>query len=400
MLNQARLYFLIFALAGFGLVSFVPDITGVDVRIVTISYRALIFLISALLILFALANLKGKLLVKFTSLLSILLITAYLFRLSGDAQFNFGRSLSEIMIIAIGVSFIPAIALSTLKNNKIILKASNILIVCFVLIAFLAVFNGLIKGYDYRLSGNSVLNPITLGHFAASGIILITIKWLTLRGVRVSYMDKMWLMSSLLILFTALFMAGSRGPVLALFLTLGYYLSSRFIHILRKKLFGVIAILTLIIIVVNSFEQVFTLFSNRMIIDIGDGQEGGEARVLLWINGVKIFLQYPFFGNQTTTLMGYPHNIMIEILMSTGVVGGIAFLMIIAHAIKKVHLLNKSHSMLIWPGLLFFQHLTGSLLSGTLYSSNDLWYSLALLLAVNLNHLPIIFENRKKTNEC
>ncbi len=395
MLYQVKLCFLVFALAGFGLVSFVPDIMGVDARTVTISYRASIFLISALLILFALSNLKGKLIVKFTSLLSISLIIAYLFRLSGDAQFNFGRSLSEIMIIAIGVSFIPAIALSTLKNNKIILKASDILIVCFVLIAFLAVSNGFIEGYDYRLSGNSVLNPITLGHFAASGIILITIKWLTLREVRVSYMDKMWLGSSLLILFIALFMAGSRGPVLTLFLTLGYYLSSRFTYILRKKLFGVILILTLIFIVVSSFEQVLTLFSNRMTIDFGDGQEGGEARVLLWINGVKIFLQYPFFGNQTTTLMGYPHNIMIEILMSTGVVGGIAFLMIITHAIKKVHLLNKSHSALVWPGLLFFQHLAGSLLSGTLYSSNDLWYSLALLLAVNLNHLPTILENRK-----
>jgi hypothetical protein len=400
MLYQVKIYFIVFALAGFGLVTFVPDIMAVDSRTVTIPYRASIILISALLILSSLVNLKGKLIVKFTSLLSILLITAYLFRLSGDGQFGFGRSLSEIMLIAVGVSFIPAIALSTLKNNKIILKASNILIVCFVLIAFLAVSNGFIKGYDHRLYGNSVLNPITLGHFSVSGIILITIKWFTLRGVRVSYMSKMWLVSSLLILFMALFMAGSRGPVLALFLTLGYYFSSRVSYILRKKLFGIILIFIFILISVNSFEQVFTLFSNRMTIDFGDGQEGGEARVLLWINGVKIFLQYPFFGNQTTTLMGYPHNIMIEILMSTGIVGGIAFLMIIAHAIKKVHVLNKAHSALIWPGLLFFQHLIGSLFSGTLYSNNNLWYSLALLLAVNLNHLPIIFENRKKTNEC
>jgi len=384
MVYQVRLYFLVFAFGGFGLVSFIPDFIGLDSRLVTISYRMIIFLISVLLIFLAIANSRNKLVVKVVSLLSMSLMAAYLFRLAGDGQFIFGRSLAEIMILAVGVSFIPSIALSTVKNNSVILNALNLLIVCFVLISFLAVCNGFIKGYSYRLSGNSILNPITLGHFATSGIILIAIRWLS-QDARVSRFDTIWLTTALMISLLALLMAGSRGPILGLSLTLAYYFHSKFSYFLRQKVVGIVAMSILVVVVAFSFDQILDTFSNRMVIDFGDDGQGGEARVVLWATGIDIFLQNPWFGNQTTTIIGYPHNIVIEILMASGIVGGIVFFAIMAHAFRKVHRLNKSGSMLVWPGLLFCQHFVGSLFSGTLYSSNDLWYSLALLLAVNLD---------------
>ena len=385
MLYQFKLFFLIFCFAGFGLVSFMPDLLGFMPRSITITYRSAVFLSSAFLILVSLANIKLH--VKLTSLISLLLIVAYLLRLSGDSHFNFCRSFAEIIVLAVGVSFVPAIALFTLKSNRVTINALDKLIICFFLIVCMAIFNGLTFGYSYRLAGNSILNPITLGHFASSGIILIAVKWLSSNDLKLSYLDK-WLTSiCLLVFFIALIMANSRGPVFALFLTLGYYVFPKLRYILSRNLFVIVITLTLISFALIIPTEALDLFKGRMTIDFSDGGDGGEARVFLWAEGINIFIQNPLFGKQTTTSMGYPHSLIIEMLMSVGVIGTALFLYVFFHCLNKTKLLDNSKSLLIWPGLLFIQYFVGSLFSGTLYSNNMLWYSMALLLSVNLDDL-------------
>ena len=70
--------------------------------------------------------------------------------------------------------------------------------------------------------------------------------------------------------------------------------------------------------------------------------------------------------------------------MATGIVGGLAFSYIIFKAFLKINILNKIDSSLVWPGLIFIQYFIGSLFSGTVYNSYELWHSLGLLLAVNI----------------
>jgi O-antigen ligase len=382
---QLRRLFIVFCFAGFGIISFLPDLLGFPAQNTTIAFRAIMAGISLILILVFIPNLKTS--VKVTSILSILLIIAYCLRLANDSDLDFGRNFYEIMLLAIGTAFLPAIALFTIKDSRLIIRTFDLLIISYLIICSMAFLSGDFYLNSKRLAGNSILNPITLGHFAASGIILVIVKFSSTRNLNYANRNLFWSFVCLIVFSSVLVMASSRGPVVSLILTLAYFIIPKTRLINLKNLVSALTFIVVMSSILLASSGLIDNFSNRMVVNLGDDQSLGEARVFLWAEGIKIFLENPIFGKQTTTSMGYPHNIIIEMLMALGIIGTAVFFYIVLKCLKKINRLREMDSLLVWPGLLFIQYLIGSFFSGTIYSNNMLWYCTALVLTINLNHL-------------
>jgi hypothetical protein len=382
---QVRRFFLVFCLAGFGIVSFLPDLLGFPAQGTTFGYRVLIAVVSVVLIIASVPRASAS--VKTTSILSILLILAYCSRLAGDSDLNFGRNFSEIIMLTIGAAFLPALGLFTLKDSRLIISTVDLLIIFYLIICLMAILNGDVYLNSKRLAGNSIMNPISLGHFAASGIILVAAKLRSTQDLQYSHRNYFWSFACLFVFCIALIMASSRGPVVSLILTLGYFIIPKTNFRNVKNLVIAVVVIGILGSALLVSDGVIGYFTNRMVIDLGDGQSGGERRFFLWAEGIRIFFENPILGTQTTTSMGYPHNIIIEMLMAVGVIGTWVFLYLVFKCLNKTNLLRDMGSLSVWPGLLFIQYLSGSLFSGAIYSSNMLWYCMALVLTINLNHL-------------
>src|SRR5690606_4793044 len=79
---------------------------------------------------------------------------------------------------------------------------------------------------------------------------------------------------------------------------------------------------------------------------------------------------------------GYPHNIVVEVLQTTGVLGFIPFLILISRALILCFKNFKRNKSYAWVFVIFIQALIQSMFSGAIYTSAWLWTSMALAFSV------------------
>ena len=179
--------------------------------------------------------------------------------------------------------------------------------------------------------------------------------------------------------------SGSRSPFLGMVLIIVYML---FQKLNFTKFFLTLSFITIILynfiidllLIVNSFIP--NTFADRILLAFTYLDEGSTRGDLISA-GLNEFLQSPFFGSgfliQTSPMQGsYPHNLIIEALMSTGMFGGLIFLYLIVSVFKLI-LLNRNTDQ-EWIGILFIQFFIFGLFSGNLFTSIFFWTSLTLVL--------------------
>jgi O-antigen ligase len=109
-----------------------------------------------------------------------------------------------------------------------------------------------------------------------------------------------------------------------------------------------------------------------------------EIRDFEWESAINQFLSHPVLGDKYITDydMYYPHNIYLEVLMSSGVIGGFLFftgLMLVLVKILKVIRLQQQYLLpfcIVLVLVMFFR-----LTSGALYMSPDFWVMIGLIAA-------------------
>lgn len=114
---------------------------------------------------------------------------------------------------------------------------------------------------------------------------------------------------------------------------------------------------------------------------------GDELRLRAWKGGLNQFANHPVLGDQMFehTMRGYPHNIFVEVLMATGYIGFIPFIVVLGVAFSKVVNVIRKEPEKSLIGLLFFSYFIQSLVSGGLYSSVQFWISLGVILSIKNN---------------
>ncbi|HPQ35358.1 MAG TPA: O-antigen ligase family protein [Tenuifilaceae bacterium] len=192
--------------------------------------------------------------------------------------------------------------------------------------------------------------------------------------------------------------SGSRGAMLALFVSLflGITFFSKYKIKFRYILIGLFSFVSVIILASIIYPNYLLRFI-ELFNKIGQG-ESANVRIDIWITSLKQFLSSPIYGDSIQTdLGGYSHNIWIEALMSTGLIGFIPLaLLTVSGFIKGVNVL-KLQSPHSWIVVYFFQGIINAMFSGNLYSSIDFYVGLALVFSISMNTKDALAIDIKKS---
>jgi len=225
--------------------------------------------------------------------------------------------------------------------------------------------------------GNStILNPITIGHLGVS--LLLQVIW--------RFKNTNSLLILLLVPFGIinLLISASRGPIMILLIILFLIIIRKVISKNRNWIMILIGILFTYLFYNYFFINIYqndVYLINRLLSTTES--YGEESRFIIWNSALNDFLNNPIFGNSIVTNGGsYPHNVFLEILMSTGVIGFILFIIIFSYLIfktsKKIIFSNFNNEdyINIWWLAIFLSSLT----SGALFFNPILWISTIYIL--------------------
>jgi len=227
-------------------------------------------------------------------------------------------------------------------------------------------------------SFTEVLSPLALSYGGALTLALCFYKIIFNRG-ELSKAKLLYLISTIILAAIMFLLGASRGSVLALFtslvLLLIYSRGSNFGFLIISLLF----IVPVFIWGVNAsgssvFSRVFTSLENKSLTE----------REILWIDAWNEFIKHPIFGGRIE-IDFYPHNIYLEVLMSTGFIGFSLFSTILFMGIRKVHKLSFKNTDFVWVYIILVQGMCHHLFSGAIYFSILVFFPLGLIYSMKKN---------------
>ena len=400
---------------------------NVPSTIVNIVYRALIVLLALLVIFILILNKNLKLNPLVIPIFVFLIL--YLFRIVYDTLIvgiETTHPLLEIYTFYLGNIILPFIAIilsfryvnviSFVKWSLYVLLASNFLIIITYFnqigseISPLIFLNrATILGLDRK---SDIINPISFGLYGGS-LLLFCMSLLLLLKDTFFVHKKLILRFGCFLGLINLVLGNSRGPLLFTFLGIigvlyFYFYFSKF----TVKFFYKLSILMLfsfvLIVLASSYfikrclaifhmaahQPIFDTFNPilsivlyltqytielgifKRVLETKDNIESGdkEERNLLYTEAIDMFVEAPLFGNQMNLkTLTYPHNLFLEVLLSTGIIG-MFFFLIGFLPLLLVFFNFTVYSKVFCAFIPFFILIFGiSMTTGNLYQNVVLW---------------------------
>ncbi|MEB8330282.1 O-antigen ligase family protein [Flavobacteriaceae bacterium KMM 6897] len=232
-------------------------------------------------------------------------------------------------------------------------------------------------------TGEEVLSPLALSYSGALTIVLCIYKFVILKEK--NKLQILYLSSTIILSFIMFLLGSSRGSVIALMLTLPLFL----IYSPIKQKFGLIflSILSTPVIIwalEASGSSIFTRMGNTI-------EDKGGGRESLWKNAFMHFIEHPIFGGKIEIGGIYPHNIILEILMATGILGTILISPVIIKGFKLGIENLRYDKTNLFVILIMIQGLTQHLFTAGFYTSTLLFVPLAILFSLSKKNLQ--YEN-------
>ena len=217
------------------------------------------------------------------------------------------------------------LVLSTLNINnndlKVILKASKyIILICLIInlyFGFDQYIYAIISEVTTLRISNLKFSPIQLGHLSA---ILILLSFFKFDGLinKISIFDKF----SILLALIGVILANSKTPILALIIIFVIYFYSKNRSIIKLYKSFLFFCFFLLVTAILAKEILLIDISGRFISTFNESEVSTTSRLHIFSEGIDLFFSNPIIGSRSVTSSGgYPHNLFIEILMSTGMVG-------------------------------------------------------------------------------
>ena len=128
-----------------------------------------------------------------------------------------------------------------------------------------------------------------------------------------------------------------------------------------------------------SFKRLFNIFH-----DLATGS-GEVVRLDIWKGSFNQFLDSPVWGDSVQRKGGsYPHNLIIEVLMSTGIIGFVPYFTLLIFGITRSVKIIKRDPSKSWIFLFFTLTFLMGMFSGNIVTDIWFWSSLALVFSVDL----------------
>ncbi len=316
---------------------------------------------------------------------------------------------------AFGCTFLPALAV-LLNANKIvisrftkylflILLAGNLFIAASLMNVTPKIFSGILSSriqlYEVRIGStwNYLLNSISISYYGEL-LCLIAVVFL------IVYYKVISLKFILLVFFASILgvfnlLAGaSRGPMIFfIFILLLIIVNAGalgFKKLIRRRYFG-LTIISLIFIIVSVIIGTTVIVRHKLNISNIMIQNRMSAllelpvngknydRIYMWESAWQQFKSSPVLGDRFINNIDktYSHNIILDSLMSTGLLGTIPFLFYLAMPFLMFYKLNKTRKrQLLIVFILFLATFMLSMTSGGLFTVSEFWILSALIIGL------------------
>lgn len=321
----------------------------------------------------------------------ILFCLFYFYRLFVDylSMEHYYMSVSQVSLYFLSFAVIPFVVISTQVIDKSKLKVifNSILVGGLLFSIMVVLFYSRFIGQVGRLAtgtvGESVISPLALAY---SSTLVIGIFIFYLLYNTTSFYKKILMYIGIGLATIPFFLGASRGALIALGIPfILYFFSSKSVSFKVKSLF-LLTVVTAVIIFLDQY-----LNSNLLdrFLGISEGVESESdvnSRIYIWKTGFQQFIENPILGSQLRVegIDSYVHNIFIEVLHTTGLLGFIPFLIIMFKGWKISFNILKYHKPYFWLAVIYIQTFCQNMFSGSIYSSSWLWSSLAILIAFDI----------------
>jgi O-antigen ligase len=381
----------VMVLVGYAAIAPLAGVIGGGSRLVTIPYRIVVLALVVAVLLMALET--GRLYSGSVVVPLILFWVLYLMRLVFDtsaAPIDLRMSAAEYYSYAVGSTLLPMLALLIVPTARSLFYARRGLL---YIGAIACVFNAVLAYAPLRgAAGNALftarlqtetLNAISLGHTGVMVALLAGFE-LTRRPSRlVAFVSVFCLVLGIGVMIAS----GSRGPMLAFIVGFAALVAvaikgGRGIGVM-VALIAVAGASTFAFFAIEDLAQLVNVFRFGGVID-PDHDPSAGARLVLYRSALSLFAENPFLGARLE-LPGsgyYPHNIVLESLMTTGLVGGIALIISIGCAVIAAIRIVRRAPVFGWVSVLFVQQQVGVQFSGAIAGSPEMWALLAAVVAI------------------
>jgi O-antigen ligase len=182
------------------------------------------------------------------------------------------------------------------------------------------------------------------------------------------------------------FLGASRGAIFAGAGAFLFYLA--FATNVKKRLVGFFLVLLTTVTLIFAQNFLGTGVFDRLL-SLQQDIESGSASVIrlkIWTDGLHQFLRNPLFGNslESEYVNFHPHNILIEILISTGLLGFISFILFIVYVFAKSIRITRQAPQYYWIVGIFIVGFIQNQFSGAIYSASWVAMGAALVLGFTL----------------
>lgn len=296
----------------------------------------------------------------------------------------------QIYTRILGLNLIPYIAVLSINFSKEIAVRLNGIIFNFlwVVLGISCLYTIIVYRAFEKSSGIFASSYINVGHYGLSLLIISLYYYFQ------SSEGKIKPVLGIFIGIFTIFSSSARSPILAAFiivLVLFCYINKLkyWIALFFSILIFMIGIYLLKQTSVSDFEFVERMYNALF-------QGNGSGRSLFLLKGWNVFKENIFLGGRILFEDGmYPHNIIVEILMSMGIVGVGLFLLYYRDLWKfKIKYLRENIYYL--PFFLFFiQYCVLVLTSGNIFGNMEFWSFSAVTISIIL----FCYDEEIKSND-
>jgi hypothetical protein len=361
-----------FTFSGYPLIAGLTPFTSVSNRLVSFGFRALVFL--------AFVPFAFRLRIARTDRNFWMCWGAfcglYIFRLVYDGTLHSARlhyGLTEYLAWSVGATFVPSLAPAVVNFRKNERRIFNLMFISSVVAVLLNLYQTLYGPLRFasERAQTTILNPITLGQLSGTALLLSvwaavrwSWRWCSAGGIAVG--------------IAGVVLAGSKGPLLSLFVVLVAYLSIQRRQI--SKRLPTICFVALSGVVLASTLDLSSIYIIQRIQTTGIGDADRSA---LLRQSMGLVAKHPVLGPGFDPLSSYPHNIIVESFLIFGVFAGFLLLSCFYLTWRRVKAFFSTVMPCLWTGLIFLQYLTSAMVSGSIDGSAMLFTSMILVVSAS-----------------
>lgn len=380
------------AVAGYPIVAVVPLLIDIPPRIITVPFRTVVLLLSLYAIMrYVILGRRRMRSVFWPMFLAFWLL--YVARIAWDTLFVHRVMLIgplDLWLQSLGMMFIPTVAVTMEADEAVWIRAGRWTTVAVAFAAFTASIGNLAAlregGMDAVLAGRvgtDVLSPIFYGHLGVS-LVLLLLYWVF--DARPGVLG--WVACAVGCVggIAVAVLSGSRGPLLALVVGGIALLAAHWARGRRLTALFVIAGCGVVLWWgVTGFGEELGLATLGRIQSAlaGLADQSGQLHLRMLHDAWLQFMGSPFTGSAVVEIGSgeYPHNVVVESFMATGVLGGALFCGLLGISAVSAWRLIRSGRASVWVAVLYAQYLAFALTAGALYLSNHMWMLMGATVA-------------------